>query len=146
MALEITPEIIAAFRAKFGGLFADETKWSDDTVTEALCEGDAETGSCRWGVYQDICSNFKQRGMFYYAAHWLITTYPSAAGATDPSKPSVGAKYTTASKSVGDESIAFVNSKGNSELAAGDEWLTTTSYGQQYLRLRRRAGMGAVVV
>lgn len=146
MALEITPEIIAAFRAKFGGLFADETKWSDDIVTEALCEGDAETGSCRWGVYQDVCSNFKQRGMFYYAAHWLITNYPSASGATNPSNPSVAPKYTTASKSVGDESIAFVNSKGNSELAAGDEWLTTTSYGQQYLRLRRRAGMGCIAV
>lgn len=143
--LEITPAIIASFRAKYP-IFADVTKWPDDVVSIALCEGDAETGSCRWGVYQDECHNFKQSGMFLFAAHYLITMFPSAGGATDPSNPSVGAKYTTASKSVGDESIGYVTSKGNADLAAGDEWLTTTQYGQMYLRLRRRAGMGCLAV
>lgn len=143
--LEITPEIIASFRAKYQ-IFTDTARWPDDIVSDALCESDTETGSKRWGVYQDECHNFKQRGMFLFAAHYLITLFPSANGASDPTKPSVGAKYTTGSKSVGDESISYVSNKGNANLLAGDEWLTTTQYGQMFLRLRRRAGMGAIAV
>lgn len=139
----ITPEVIQSFRDKYPQ-FSDDIKWPDDVVTIALCEGDAETGGCRWGAYQDVCSNFKQRGMFAYAAHYLTVTYRG--DASDDNKVSPGAKQNVASKSVGDESISYNVNKGLADLAAGDEWLATTQYGQQYLRLRRRAGMGAIAV
>jgi len=141
--MEITLEIIALFRTQVPA-FADETKWPDNIVTIALCEGDAETGGSGWGGYDEDCHNFKQRGMFAYAAHWLTTYYPTGTAANDESQ-SGAANYPVASKSVGDESISFNN--GNvSELSAGDAWFASTSWGQQFLRLRKRAGMGAKAV
>ena len=73
--MPITAAIIAAFRATYPQ-FSNTTIWPDSIVTQALCEGDSETGSSRWGAYEDECHNFKQRGMFFYAAHWLTVYYP----------------------------------------------------------------------
>lgn len=141
MPLDITPEIIASFRNSQRA-FRDPVKWPDDIVEQALCEGDAETGSDRWGAFQDICSNFKRRGMFYYAAHWLASTYLNQS-AEDPSNISPIARLNTSGKSVGDESIQYRITEIQN---TGDDWLSTTNYGVQYLRLRKRAGMGAVAV
>ena len=135
--MEITQEIIDLFRLRFTA-FADDTKWSDDTVEYALCEGDAETGGKGWGAYDTPCQNFKQRGMFLYAAHWLAVTYPKG-----ESSMSGGSKYGTSSKSVGDESNSYNVAAVTNQ---GDQWLASTSFGQQWLRLRKRAGMGARAV
>jgi hypothetical protein len=136
--MEITPEIIASFREAMKA-FGDAAKWPDDVVEMALCEANAETGGSGWGVYQDLCSNFKRRGMYYYAAHWLSSTY-LAQNASDPSNISPIARLNTSGKSVGDESIQYRITEIQN---TGDDWLSTTIYGTQYLRLRRRAGMGA---
>lgn len=139
--MEITPEIITAFRTQPPyTAFGDDTVWSDDVVEAALCDGDAETGGKGWGSYEDVCSNFKRRGMFLYAAHFLASTYPK--GDTMGSV-SGGAKNGTASKSVGDESISYNVAAVTTQ---GDAWLSSTGFGQQWLRLRRRAGMGARAV
>jgi hypothetical protein len=138
----ITQEIIDAFRLAYP-VFTDP-KWSDTTVEQALCEGDAETGGRGWGTYQDDCHNFKRRGMFLYTAHWLASTYPN--GDIDAGgNMSGGAKWATSGKSVGDESASF-NNGSLANMAVGDSWLATTAFGQQWLRLRRRAGMGALAV
>jgi len=138
--MEITPAIITSFRANQPA-FTDATKWPDDVVETALCEADAETGGRGWGVFDDVCQNFKRRGMFYYAAHWLAVTYLQ--GASDTSNISPTARLNVAAKSVADESITYrVGAIQDTE----NDWLSLTNYGVQFLRLRRRAGMGALAV
>jgi hypothetical protein len=137
--MQITPEMIAAFR-EFMPAFADNTKWPDSLITTAMCEADTETGSSRWGAFEPACGNFKWRGMMYYAAHWLATNYGAlGVGAT----PNPEARLNVAEKSVGDESISY---RVPQMMDAGTDWLTYTNYGQQFYRLKKRAGMGAKAV
>lgn len=139
--VDITAAVVTAFRESQKA-FADLTKWPDDVVEQALCEANAETGGKRWGSYQDACGNFKRRGMFYYAAHWLAVTYLTQSAA-DPGNISPTARLNVAAKSVGDESVTYrVGGIQQTE----EDWLSLTNYGVQFLRLRRRAGMGALAV
>lgn len=139
--MEITPEIIAAFRADPLLLaFTDVTKWPDALIAEALCEADRETGSSRWGSFELTCCNFKWRGMKYFAAHWLATNFGTA-GVTTP--PASEARLNVAQKAIGDESIGY---RVAQMMDAGNDWLTYTNYGQQFYRLKKRAGMGAKAV
>ncbi len=138
----ITDEIIKLFRERQPA-FTDEKIWPKLTVESALIEADAETGGARWGGYLPDASNFKLRGMFFFAAHWLSVTYTTTSGACVPSDISPTARLNVASKSVGDESIVYrVGAIQDTE----DDWLSLTNYGVQYLRLRKRCGMGAMVV
>lgn len=142
MAVEITPEMLTEFRASQRA-FSNPSKWSDEALTEGFCEALPECSGTGWGAL-DItdCQNFKRRGVFYYVAHWLSVTYTDA-GDANPASVTSTARLNTASKSVGDESITFrVGAIQKTE----DDWLSLTNYGVQYLRLRKRAGMGARVV
>lgn len=141
--MDITSEIIASFRSAYPA-FSLISEWPNPVVFMALCEGDAETGGRGWGGYVDDCHNFKQRGMFMYAAHWLAATYPR--GATDDANQSGTALNQVASKQVGDESVSYAVTAPASISDAGDGWLASTAFGQQFMRLRRRAGMGARAV
>ena len=142
MTVEITPAIIAGFRL-VQPAFTNDVTWPDSIIEMALYDGDIETGGKGWGAFENVRANFKRRGMYLYASHYLAITYPK--GARDMSQVGSSAKYATQSKTVGDESISFANGKAN-ELSVGDGWLASTSFGQQWLRLRKRAGMGARVV
>lgn len=142
MPIIVTPAIIQSFRDSKPA-FTSLTLWPDDIVSEALCEGDVETGGAGWGAYEDICSNFKLRGWYYFAAHWLSVTYNTSNGATDPTVIDPIARLNTAAKSVGDESIQY---RVGAIQSTEDDWLSLTNYGVQYLRLRRRAGMAARAV
>ncbi|AUR97658.1 head completion adaptor [Vibrio phage 1.243.O._10N.261.54.B5] len=135
---DITAEVITAFRDDMAA-FTDDTDWPDDIVEQALCEADAETGGRGWGSFKLECRNFKKRGMFYYAAHWLATTYIDQTAA-DASNVSPSARLNVASKSVGDESLQY---RVTAIEETGTDWLTLTNYGVQYLRLRKRSTMGA---
>lgn len=137
----ITPEMIAAFRSNpVFKAFADLVKWPDEYIVEALCEAGTETGSSRWGALELTCDNLKWRGMQYFAAHWLATNFATlGAGGT----PNSEARLNVAQKSVGDESIAY---RVPQMMDAGTDWLTYTNYGQQFYRLKKRAGMGAKAV
>ncbi len=140
--LEITPEIIAAFRAAYPK-FSNTTTWPDSIVEQALCYADAETGSSGWGVYDDECHNFKQRGMFLWAAHWLTVMYPNGGDGSE-SGSGGGSGGPTSSKQVRDESASFaINAV---DVGSDKQWLGATGFGQQFLQLKRRAGMGARVV
>ncbi len=141
MTVEITPAVITAFRENQRA-FNSVTNWTDQTITDALCEGDVETANGkRWGAFDvDECRNMKRRGMFLFAAHWLATTYPNGDASMNGAVNSV-----VQSKSVGDESITYAVGDV-AQANAGDVWLQSTSFGQQFMRLRRRAGMGAVAV
>lgn len=141
MPIEITPELIDSFRTAQPA-FSDPVKWPDSVIEQALCEADAETGGAGWGAFEDVCHNFKRRGMFFYAAHWLASTYLTQ-DASDPSVISPIARLNVSGKSVGDESVQYrITEMQNT----ADDWLSTTNYGVQFIRLRRRAGMGARAV
>jgi hypothetical protein len=137
----IDANVIAAFRIwPLGGQsFADTTKYPDSLIHYALCEADNETGGAGWGAYQEDCHNFKQRGLFYYAAAWLTTFFPDGIDGAAAGE----ARLNVASKSVGDESIAY---RVAAIMDAGNDFLTYTVYGQAFYRLRKRAGMGARAV
>lgn len=144
MDIEITQGMTDKFREVMPA-FSDLIKWPDDVVSMALCEAMAETGSSsRWGTLDlNNCGNFKRRGMFFYAAHWLSITYNGLNGATDPSNIDAAARLNLAGKSVGDESITY---RITAIQSAEDDFLSLTLYGVQYLRLRRRSAMGALAV
>ncbi|AUS00775.1 head completion adaptor [Vibrio phage 1.278.O._10N.286.54.E8] len=135
---DITAEVVTAFRDDMAA-FTDDTDWPGDIVEQALCEADAETGGRGWGSFKLECRNFKKRGMFYYAAHWLATTYIDQTAA-DPSNVSPSARLNVASKSVGDESVTY---RVGAIQSTEDDFLSLTNYGVQYLRLRKRSAMGA---
>ena len=140
--MEITNDIVVAFRSSPAMIaFSSATKWPDDTIKMALCEGDAETGGRGWGAYDaNECNNFKRRGMFLYAGAWLINNF----GDGGPSSPVSGeSRLNVQSKSVGDESIEY---RVPSMMSSSDEYLTFSRYGQEFARLRKRAGMGARAV
>jgi len=139
--MEITPDVIEAFRA-FYPEFADADKWPDTTLTRYLREADEETGR-RWGPYGDF--SLKQRGMFAYVAHRAVLTKAAARATEAGGIASAPAQVT--SKSVGDESASFaVSAPANSAEANQLGDLRSTIYGVEFLRLRLRAGMGAVAV
>lgn len=143
MSEPITPELIAAFRSAQPA-FSNVTTWPDNVVTEAFCEALPECGGRGWGSLDiNDCQNFKRRGVFLYAAHLLSITYNTAVGATDPTNINAAARLNLAAKSVGDESVSF---RITAIQSAEDDFLSLTLYGVQYLRLRRRAGMGALAV
>ena len=143
MSVEITPEILAAFRASKPA-FSDVVKWPDEVVTEAFCEAFPECGGRGWGAFDvDDCQNFKRRGVFLFAAHWLSIEYTTGQGATDPSSVNPTARLNVAAKSVRDESVTY---RVGAMQTTQDDYLSLSNYGVQYLRLRRRAGMGARAV
>ena len=139
--MDITVEVIADFRIwPLGGqAFSSTTDFPDSLIQYALCEADTETGSKRWGGYEAECHNLKQRGMFYYAAHWLSVYYPEGLN----SDVNQEARLNVATKSVGDESISY---RVPAMLEVNNDWLTWSVYGQQFYRLRKRVGMGALAV
>lgn len=140
--MEITTDIVTGFRSDPQmKAFSDVTTWPDPYVIEALYNGDVETGSSRWGgfVLSDP-GNFKRRGMFLFAAAWLMNNF----GDGGPNVATSGeARLNTVAKSVGDESISY---RAPSMMEVSDDWLTWSHYGQQFYRLRKRAGMGALAV
>ena len=138
---EITPDVVTAFRTTMAA-FSDWTKWPDAIVNQALNEADAETGGAGWGSYGTDPRNFKRRGMFYFAAHWLAITYLTQTAA-DASNISPTTRLNLNGKSVGDESVQF---RMTAIQDTADDWLSTTIYGVEYYRLRKRAGMGARAV
>ena len=143
MSVEITQEIIDTFRVNKPA-FSDVTKWPDEVVTEAFCEAFPECGGRGWGVFDVTdCQNFKRRGVFLFAAHWLSIEYTTGAGATNPTSVNPTARLNVAAKSIRDESVTY---RVGAIQSTQDDWLSLSNYGVQYLRLRRRAGMGARAV
>ena len=139
--MDITAEILADFRATPSmQQFLDPTKWPDGHLMEALEQADAETGSSRWGSFATAHGNLKKRGMYLYCAAFLMNNFLDSGPTVSASG---AARLNTGAQSVGDESITY---RTPSMLSAMDDWLAFSHYGAQFMRLRRRVGMGAVVV
>ena len=138
--MQINPDIIEDFREYFGGRYSDTTIWPDNLLRDILAAADYETAGSGWGpYYTGLDYSFKKHGMFLYAAAYITSFY-----GTDPSAPVDGtARLNVAGKSVGDESIQY---RVAAIMNAGDEFLTFTSFGQEFYRLRRRSYLGARAV
>lgn len=136
---DITAQIISDFRARKPE-FADTTEWPDSTLEQYLEDADAETGSAnRWGSYAD--PSFKQRGMFAYAAHIAVTNRAIQNAVAAGGVPT--ALQQANSKTVGDESVSYASAAPGASEGDSAGSLRATAYGQEFLRLRRRASMGA---
>lgn len=138
--LNVTSSMIAAFRSYYDE-FVDTTTWPDADVQRHLEDAVAETGG-RWGEYTESPLSLRARGMFAYTAHKLVLRRAAknavAAGGT-PAAP-----QQAESKQVGDEQVTHAVARPQSmNEADGSGDLRSTIYGQEFLRLRRRAGMGA---
>ncbi len=140
--MEITADVITAFRDHYPE-FSDATKWSDNLLTKHLRVADQETGSSRWGKYSnDPGPNFKARGLFAYAAHRAVMSEAARKAVEAGGTP--GAPAQAESKSVGDESVSYAVHRPDSAARADSVGnLQSTIYGQEFLRLRHRASMGA---
>jgi len=138
--MDITADIVQAFRGYYAE-FAVADAWPDADVTRALEEADDETGR-RWGIYKH--RSIKLRGLFAYAAHRL------AMGSLRRSVVENGGlastPYAVSGKSVADESVSYAVPSPTvaEQIANGD--LALTVYGLEFLRLRKRAGAGALMV
>lgn len=143
MPYTVTATTVADFRAYYPE-FSDDTVWTDATLTRHLEAGAQEAGSTRWGSYKASPASLLARGIYAYAAHRAVLANAAAKAVAAGGAPSAANQVT--SKSVGDESASYaVATPGSmSEQAAyGD--LASTMYGQEFLRLRRRAGTGMAV-
>lgn len=138
--MDITSNVISAFRAYYPE-FSDTTAFPDTDVTRHLEDALAETGK-RWGSYGENPPSFRARGMFAYAAHQLVLARAAKKAVEAGGTPSAPAQ--AESKQVGDESVTYAVARPETS-AAGDARgdFASTIYGQEFLRLRKRAGMGA---
>jgi len=139
--LDITAAIIADFRSYLPE-FSDTQEWPDEELRRHLQDADRETGGSRWGSYDADPPTIKARGLFLYAAHQAVTRKAVRQAVANGQMP--GQMAPTRDKSVGDESQSFAVPEpqaGGAAQATGN--LESTFYGQEFRRLRHRAGSGA---
>lgn len=141
ITIEVTPAMVEAFRL-FYEEFTDAAKWSDAKIIKALYISRGELDAGRWGDYTPY--SFLQRGWFALAAHYL--TWNAATSDATLADGSASTPYAEASKSVRDESVSYAIPAANAGLTVWDAALALTPYGLEYLKLRDRAGMGAICV
>lgn len=138
---QVTPEVIAAFR-DFYDEFADVAEWTDKQLLRALSLAKGELEASRWGIYAPY--SFLQRGWFALAAHYL--TWMKLQEEATTADGSASTPFAEASKSVRDTSTSYAIPAAYNNLSVWDAALALTPYGLEYLKLRDRAGMGAVCV
>jgi len=141
MAFTVDSQVVADFRAYYPE-FADTSEWPEATLTRCLEEADSETGSTRWGQYKASPASFRARGLYAYAAHKAVLGKAREKAVAAGQAPAPAQQAT--SKTVGDESISYnVATPESSAMSHQVGDLDSTMYGQEFLRLRRRAGTGA---
>ena len=144
MAFEVTPAVIADFRAWYP-VFADVAAWPESDITRALYIGAEEAGGCNWPLLSDTLPDYgsTRRAIYAYAAH-ILFMWKRAAGLAGgggiPTTP-----YAVSSKSVGDESVSYATPAGESGSGAWIAWLNLTPYGMEFVMLRRRQYAARVV-
>jgi hypothetical protein len=146
--VEITAQIIDDFRAYYPefvepGTTGAKATFSDVLLTRLLCEADEETGP-RWGAYDAGACSLKKRGMFAYTAHKAVLAKAAERAVSAGGSPQAIAQVQ--SKTVGDESVTFAVAAPTAREMAQLGDLATTMYGQEFVRLRKRAGMGAAII
>lgn len=139
--MKITDEIIADFR-RFLKAFRDEVKWCDEVIRLQLIEADVMTGGRLWGAFDiDDDANWKKRGMYYLAAHYLVSYYGSSA--SDPTAISSEARLNVSSQQVGDESVTYRITEMEPTVT---DFISTTIYGVKFLEIRKHICVGAIAL
>lgn len=121
--------IPADFRTRFEGQF---DLVSDARIEFWLEDAQLEVGAQAWGTLHE-------KGVMLLAAHLLQLELDRQ---DDDESGSITMNRVT-SKKVGDVSVSFARATADS---SDEDWYLLTDYGAEYLRLKRRAGMGAVAV
>ena len=137
--LEITAQVISDMRSYYPE-FGDSADWTDATLTRYLEEAVQETGSQRWGGYKISPASLKARGMFAYTAHKAALGKMREQALLSGMTPTAPKKV--AGKTVGDESIQYETTALEAGQAVQTGDLNKTIYGEEFLRLRKRASMG----
>lgn len=137
--MDVTSAIVADFRARKPE-FADDSVWEEPDLIRYLEEAADETASPRWGSYDD--RTIKQRGMFAFAAHLAVQERAAVAAVGAGGTPA--AQGQVQSKTVADETVQYAVQAPGEKSQDSTGGLRATLYGQEFLRLRRRVGMGAV--
>jgi len=110
--------------------FPEFSAVSDARVQAFLDDAVVEIRAAIWG-------DFWRRAVNLYTAHMLALAEMQAAGSTGSVGP-------VASRSVGDVSISFAVSAGTGGAAV--DWMGSTGYGQELLRLINVVGVDLLVV
>ncbi len=118
--------------ATFKIRFPEFSSVADSRVQFFLDDAELEVGEAAWGTLYE-------KGVFLLAAHLL--KLDQIRQDTDTDSGDSGSNVT--SRSVGDVSVSFAKATAQS---VTDDWYLQTSYGVEYLRLKRRMGMGCVAV
>ena len=104
---------------------------ADARVQTFLDEAILEVGEGAWGTLYE-------KGVFLLAAHMLaIDQLNQSSGGGG----SVVGELT--SRKIGDVTVTLASSQSSND---DDKWYTRTTYGAEYLRLKKRMGMGIVAV
>ena len=117
--------LLSDFRARF----AEFASVADATVQSFIDEAALFLDANQWSTWYNI-------GMGYYVAHHLAVQAKQATGDTAPVLPV--RQMRAGSASIGYDAIK--------EGSFSDNFFQGTSYGQQYLKLQKIVGMGAVVL
>ena len=122
--MAITPADFKIRFLEFGSIPDSRVQlWLDDALLEV--------GESAWG-------DLYEKGVFLLAAHFL-----SLDQINQGEDESGGVTGNVTSRSVGDVSVSFAKATSDS---SSDDWYLQTSYGSEYLRLKKRVGMGIVAI
>lgn len=139
---DIDSAMISEFRA-FYPEFTDATKFSDPLVLRALGVSFDEGGGIHWGQWVDpnLPYSLWKRAIYaltaFYIQLWLGGQQANGAAVTP---------MLVANKSIRDESTGNAVPQAVTGASYNDYLFTVSPYGMEWLRLRRRAGMGAMAV
>jgi hypothetical protein len=117
--------------ADFKIRYPEFSEVDDSRVQFMLDDAALEVSETRWDTLYE-------KGSMALAAHLL-----SISQSNSEDDDSGGEEGNLTSKSIGDVSYSFA--KATSE-SSSDDWYLSTSYGAEYLRLKKRVGMGIVAV
>ena len=113
----------------FKARFAEFAATADATVQIFIDEAALVMDTNRWGNWYNL-------GVGYYVAHHLVVQAKQAAGDT-------GVMLPVRSMRSGNASLAYDAIK---EGSFSDNFFQGTNYGQQYLKLQKIVGKGAIVL
>lgn len=103
-------------------------------VQTMLDEAQLEVGEGPWGL-------FYEKGVFLLTAHLLVIDARRQAAGGGGGSSSEGQ---VVSRKVGDVSVTFGTQAQSAN--GSDQWYLSSSYGAEYLRLKKRKGMGMIAV
>lgn len=104
----------------------------DSRIQFWLDDAQLEVGESAW-------DDLYEKGVMLLSAHFLSIDQINQ----DDDESGGGVTGNVTSRSVGDVSVSFAKSSSDS---SSDDWYLQTSYGTEYLRLKKRVGMGIVAI